>query len=68
MALREQDVGRIGEHTKPWVRELIDRMIPRAEFGGIGTQLLERAVRVVVCFTGDGGFWHPDRVRQSPRQ
>ena len=46
VALREEDVGRIGEYLKPWVRELVEGMVPRDDVGGIGTQLLERSVRV----------------------
>ena len=40
MTLRDEDVGRIGEYVKPWLRQLVD------ELGGAGTQLLERMVRV----------------------
>ena len=46
MTLRDEDVGRIGEYVKPWLRELVDEMVPRQEVGGAGTQLLERMVRV----------------------
>ena len=46
MTLRDEDVGRIGEYVKPWLRELVDEMVPRHELGGAGTQLLERMVRV----------------------
>ena len=46
MTLRDEDVGRIGEYVKPWLRELVDEMVPRQELGGAGTQLLERMVRV----------------------
>ncbi|MDD9985004.1 MAG: hypothetical protein OXQ31_01890 [Spirochaetaceae bacterium] len=46
MTLRDEDVGRIGEYVKPWLRELVVEMVPQAEPGGIGTQLLERMVRV----------------------
>ena len=44
--LKEEDVGRIGDYVKPWLRELIDRMVPRAETVGVGSALLERMVRV----------------------
>ena len=44
--LREEDVGRIVEYAKPWMRELVDQMIPRREFAGVGGKLLERMVRV----------------------
>ena len=43
--LQEQDVVRIGDYVKPWLRELVDRMAPRAETD-IGPALLERMVRV----------------------
>ena len=44
--LRDEDVGRIGDYVKPWLRELVDRMAPRAEAVGVGSALLERMVRV----------------------
>lgn len=46
VVLKDEDVGRIGEYVKPWLREVVDRVIPRAELGGVGSQLLERMVRV----------------------
>ena len=46
MTLRDEDVGRIGEYVKPWLRELVGEMVPQPEIGGVGTQLLERMVRV----------------------
>ncbi len=46
MTLRDEDVGRIGEYVKPWLRQLVDELVPRHELGGAGTQLLERMVRV----------------------
>ena len=46
VTIRNEDVGRIGEYVKPWLRELVDRMIPKVELSGIGTQLMERMVRV----------------------
>ena len=46
MTLRDEDVGRIGEYVKPWVRELVDEMVPRPEPAGADTRLLERMVRV----------------------
>ena len=46
VVLREEDVGRIGDYVKPWLRELVDRMVPRAETVGVGSALLERIVRV----------------------
>ena len=44
--LRDEDVGRIGEYVKPWLREIVNQMIPQTEFSGIGPRLLERMVRV----------------------
>ena len=44
--LREEDVGRIVEYAKPWLRELVDQLVPRPEFSGVGGKLLERMVRV----------------------
>ena len=44
--LREEDVGRIGDYVKPWLRELVDGMVPQAETVGVGSALLERMVRV----------------------
>ena len=46
MTLRDDDVGRIAEYVKPWLREVVDEMVPRVELGGVGPQLLERIVRV----------------------
>ena len=46
MTLRDEDVGRIGEYVKPWLRELVEETVPRQELGGAGPQLLERMVRV----------------------
>ena len=46
VVLREEDVGRIGDYVKPWLRELVDRMVPMAETVGVGSALLERMVRV----------------------
>ena len=46
VTLKEQDVGRIGEYVKPWLRELVDRMMPREETAGVGGALLDRMVRV----------------------
>ena len=44
--LREEDVGRIVEYAKPWLRELMDQLAARLEFAGVGGKLLERTVRV----------------------
>ena len=46
MTLKDEDVGRIAEYVKPWLRQLVDETVPRQELGGAGTQLLERMVRV----------------------
>ena len=46
MTLRDEDVGRIGEYVKPWLRELVDEVAPRPEPAGADTRLLERMVRV----------------------
>lgn len=46
VSLREEDVGRIVEYAKPWLRELVDQMVPRLELAGVGNKLLERMVRV----------------------
>jgi acyl carrier protein phosphodiesterase len=46
MTLREDDVGRIGDYVKPWLRELVEEMVPRQELGSAGAPLLERMVRV----------------------
>ena len=46
MTLRDEDVGRIGEYVKPWLRGLVDEVVPRPEPAGGDTRLLERMVRV----------------------
>ena len=46
MTLREEDIQRVGEYIKPWIRELVDRVMPRPAAVGIDAQLLERMVRV----------------------
>ncbi len=46
MTLREEDIQRVGEYIKPWIRELVDRIVPRPAVAGIDAQLLERIVRV----------------------
>ena len=46
MTLRDEDVGRIGEYVKPWLRQMMDEMSPRLEPVGADTRLLERMVRV----------------------
>lgn len=46
VTLREEDIERIGEYVKPWIRELVDRLMPRAATAGGDDRLLERMVRV----------------------
>ena len=46
MTLRDEDVGRIGEYVKPWLRRMMDEMVPHLEPVGADTRLLERMVRV----------------------
>ena len=46
MTMRDDDVKRIGDFIKPWLRELVSQMIPRPATTGIDQQLLERMVRV----------------------
>ena len=44
--LKEEDVVRIGDYVKPWLRELVDHAVPRAETVDVPAALLERMVRV----------------------
>ncbi len=46
MTLRDEDVGRIGEYVKPWLREVVGEMVPHPERGDVGSQLLERSIRI----------------------
>ena len=46
VVLRDEDVGRIADYVRPWLRELVDRMVPRTETAGVDAALLERMVRV----------------------
>ena len=46
MSLRDEDVGRVGEYVKPWLREIVEEMVPRVDLCSVGVQLLERMVRV----------------------
>ncbi len=46
VTLRDEDVLRIGEYVKPWLRELVDRLVPRPELTGGESKLLERMVRI----------------------
>ena len=44
--LREEDVVRIGDYVKPWLREMVNHVVPRAETVDVPAVLLERMVRV----------------------
>ncbi len=44
--LKEEDVVRIGDYVKPWLRELVDHVVPRAETVDVPAALLERMVRI----------------------
>ena len=44
--LKEEDVVRIGDYVKPWLREVVDHVVPRAEAVDVPAALLERMVRV----------------------
>ncbi|MDE0227618.1 MAG: hypothetical protein OXJ62_02030, partial [Spirochaetaceae bacterium] len=46
MTLRDEDVGRIGEYVKPWLREVVGEMVPHLERGNAGSQLVERSIRI----------------------
>ena len=46
MALRDEDIGRIEDYVKPWLRGVVEDLIPGGEPAGVGVQLLERMVRV----------------------
>ncbi len=45
MALQDDDVRRVGDYMKPWIRDIVREMVP-PQPGPIDTQLLERMVRV----------------------
>lgn len=45
MVLREEDVRRIGDYVKPWLRDIVSEVAPRPS-ADVSTQLLERMVRV----------------------
>lgn len=45
MVLREEDVRRIGDYVKPWLRNLVGEVAPRSS-SEISEPLLERMVRV----------------------
>ena len=45
MVLREEDVRRIGDYVKPWLRDLVSEAVPRRP-ADMDTRLLERMVRV----------------------
>ena len=44
--LKEEDVVRIGDYVKPWLREMVNHVVPRAETVDVSAVLLERMVRV----------------------
>jgi len=46
MPLRDEDIQRIGDYVKPWIRELVGTFMPQPAVAGIDSQLLERMVRV----------------------
>ena len=46
LMLKEEDVVRIGDYVKPWLREMVDHVVPRAETVDVPAALLERMVRV----------------------
>ena len=45
MALREEDVRRIGEYVKPWLREYVSELLP-ARAGTAESRVLERILHV----------------------
>jgi hypothetical protein len=45
MVLREEDVRRIGDYVKPWLRDLVSEFVPLRSTD-VSSQLLERIVRV----------------------
>jgi hypothetical protein len=45
MPLRDEDVKRIGDYVKPWLREVVTELVP-VRSGTTDPQLLERMVRV----------------------
>lgn len=46
MILRDEDVGRIGEYVKPWLRELVHQVSPRNEPDNVSPHVIDRMVRV----------------------
>ena len=46
VTLRDEDVGRIGDYVKAWLREVVGEMVPHLERGDFGNQLLERLIRI----------------------
>lgn len=44
--LRVEDIQRIGDYVKPWLRELVGTLAPQPAVAGIDAKLLERMVRV----------------------
>ena len=52
--LRDEDVRRIGEYVKPWLRELMHQMSPRNDPDNVSTHLLDRMTRVEEELKGFG--------------
>lgn len=46
MPIRDEDISRIGDYVKPWLRELVTEMVPGVGLAGLGPQLMERMIRV----------------------
>ena len=42
VTMRDEDVRRIGDYVKPWLRDLVDQIIPRPAIAGIDQQRLEK--------------------------
>ena len=52
--LRDEDVGRIGEYVKPWLRELVHQMSPRNDPDNVSTHVLDRMTQVEEELRGFG--------------
>ena len=46
MVPRDEEIGRIEDYVKPWLRGVVEDLIPGGEPAWVGVQLLERMVRV----------------------
>jgi hypothetical protein len=46
MPLREEDIRRIGDYIKPWIREIVATVIPQRAAAGIDSKLLESMDRI----------------------